>query len=228
MAELGKRAYHHGQLRRALLDAALELANTRGIHSFTLRELARAAGVSHAAPYHHFADKSALMTELALEIFHTLRDTLQAAWDEAPGPPDQRFSATGVAYVRFALENPAAFRLMFRPELFESATSSTPEAADSPLMQAGQEAFAVLLNAVQACQAAGSIAPGDPYLPAVSAWSLVHGLSTLLLDGVAGPFGDDNPDAREQMIASVVRTLRYGLMAPSSSAAGPATENHTS
>lgn len=225
MAELGKRAYHHGQLRRALLDSALELANARGVHNFTLRELARAAGVSHAAPYHHFADKSALMTALALEIFHTLRDTLQAAWDAASGPPDQRFSATGVAYVRFALENPAAFRLMFRPELFESATTSTPEAADSPLMQAGQEAFAVLLNAVQACQAAGSIAPGDPYLPAVSAWSLVHGLSILLLDGVAGPFGNDNPDARDQLIEGVVQTLRHGLLVQPSPSTGPDTAN---
>lgn len=226
MADLGKRAsYHHGQLRRALLDAALHLATTRGVHNFTLRELARAAGVSHAAPYHHFADKNALMAELALEIFHTLRHTLQTAWDETPGSPQQRFSATGLAYVRFALENPAAFRLMFRPELFECTDSDTPAEADSPLMQAGKEAFEVLINAVLACQADGSMAPGDPYLPAVSAWSLVHGLASLLLDGVAGPFGDDNPDARDHMIAGVLHTLRHGLMLQSPSASRPATGN---
>lgn len=220
MAAPGKRtSYHHGQLRRALLDAALDLATTRGAHNFTLRELARKAGVSHAAPYHHFTDKAALMAELALEIFYTFRTALQAAWDETPGPPDRRFAAVGKAYVRFGLTNPAAFRLMFRPELFESANVDKQGDSENPLVQAGKDAFGVLVRAVQECQASGSMPPGDPYLPAVSAWSLVHGLTTLLLDGVLS--GCDDPAVAERMIDSVIHMLRHGLLVSPGDAGAP-------
>lgn len=212
MAAIGKRnTYHHGQLRRALLDAALELATTRGVHNFTLRELARQAGVSHAAPYHHFADKNALISALAVEIFQTFTHALKNAWEETAGPLNERLGAVGVAYVRFALDNPAAFRLMFRPELFERPQDATGD-ADSSMIEAGQEAFEVLLNSVRQCQAAGLIAPGDPLVPALAAWSMVHGLASLLLDGVVGPQGKGAEHTTDALIANVLSTLSKGIL----------------
>lgn len=220
MADTGKRStYHHGQLRRALLDVALDLATTRGIHNFTLRELARQAGVSHAAPYHHFADKQALISALAMEIFQTFTAALKRAWEETDGPPNERFSAVGAAYVRFALANPAVFRLMFRADLYETARDSTSAAGDAgvadhtdtSVMEAGQEAFEVLLGSVRECQEVGLIAAGDPLIPALAAWSMVHGLATLLLDGVLGPQGTAASQDNETLITSVLSTLRDGI-----------------
>ena len=202
--------YHHGQLRRALLDTALELATSRGVHGFTLRELARQAGVSHAAPYHHFADKAALMAALALEIFEAFGAALRQAWDMAPGAPPDRLMAVGAAYVRFAVENPAAFRLMFRPELHES---TAPDHA--ALEVAGEAAFHVLLDGIAACQEEGSIPPGDPQLIALTAWSTVHGLATLLLDGLAGEkkHGALPQGAQDAVVDGVLQRLKLGLMA---------------
>jgi AcrR family transcriptional regulator len=206
--------YHHGQLRRALLDTALKLATSRGVHGFTLRELARQAGVSHAAPYHHFADKAALMAALALEIFEAFSAALRQAWDTAPGASIDRLMAVGAAYVRFALDNPAAFRLMFRPELWESTTTDDAE-SHAALEAAREAAFYVLLDGITACQEDGVIPPGDPQLIALTAWSTVHGLATLLLDGLAGEkrHGAWPQGAQEMLVDSVLERLRMGLMA---------------
>ena len=213
MAKKGDQ-YHHGQLRRALLDTALDLATTRGVEGFTLRELARQAGVSHAAPYHHFADKAALMTALALEIFESFGAALRRAWDEASDPPADRLMAVGAAYVRYAQDNPAAFRLMFRTELWETTTVGD-EANRGALMAAGEAAFHVLLDGITICQADGSIPPGDPQLIALTAWSTVHGLAMLLLDGLAGvhKHGDWPQGAQDVLIESVLARLKLGLTA---------------
>ena len=112
-----KHNYHHGDLKRALLDAARVLAAQRGIDGFTLREVARQAGVSHAAPYHHFRDKAALVEALGMESYAALAEALRRARDHAKSLGAERLCDLGVAYVRFAVESPAEFRLMNRPEL---------------------------------------------------------------------------------------------------------------
>src|SRR5918999_4340975 len=107
-----RRPYHHGNLRRALLDEALATIRAEGVNALTLREIAARVGVSRTALYRHFADKRALLTALATEGFRTLREQLVAAWEEG-GRGDAAFRAMGVAYVRFAVTNPAHYRVMF-------------------------------------------------------------------------------------------------------------------
>lgn len=209
--------YHHGDLRRALLDAALQLATKHGIHSFTLREVARQAGVSHNAPYYHFADKAALVEALALEIFAAFTAAIRGAGGTTPGTALDKLLASGVAYVRFAQEHPAAFRIMFRPELRQPgmATANEEMEALSPVDQAALNAYRVLLDAIVVCQDTGLLPPGNPSPLAVTAWVTVHGLATLLLDGalrrVNGIAVD--PKGMEQIAETVMKTLAHGLCA---------------
>src|SRR5690606_38896617 len=109
-------SYHHGALREALLAACLRLIETEGIAAVSLRRVAREAGVSSGAPYHHFADRAALLADLATQGFHLLGAEVTVARDSAPTPL-AGLTAIADAYVRFARDNPGYFRLMFRPEL---------------------------------------------------------------------------------------------------------------
>ena len=199
--------YHHGDLHRALLEAGLQLLQERGMDAVTLREVARRAGVSHAAPYHHFPDKAALVEALAIEGFHTFTRTLRETWEAAPGTPLERLGALGVTYVRFALEHDATFRLMNRPELRRTTDIGQPSAVS----QAALEAYRVLRDGVQACQEAGLVAAGDPEPWALTAWSSVHGLAVLLMDGLLE--GRVASIAEGMQLAQLVtRTLGHGLV----------------
>jgi|SRR5579859_3487876 len=198
-------AYHHGDLRRALLVAAFELLAERGLDGLALREVARRAGVTHAAPYHHFADKAALLAALVEAGFEDLAMALRAA-GQAPGTNLERFANVGVAYVRFAADHPATFRLLFRPEL----RSGVEPGGQAAVGEAGQAAFGVLLDAVRACLASGEVA-GDAQTLALSAWCLVHGLATLLLDGPLREHFD--PTEQTELVARrVTAVLASGLI----------------
>jgi len=168
-------AYHHGDLRRALLDAAMRLVEERGVEGLTLREVARRAGVSHNAPYHHFADKAAVVAALALEGYEMLLVAELVAVDAADGTHD-RIRALGRAYVGFALAHPARFTLMNRPELRRAEEVTEVQAA-------GLASEGPLFQAIDDGQADGTIAAGDRDALALGAWAAVHGLSVLLIDG---------------------------------------------
>jgi AcrR family transcriptional regulator len=168
--------YHHGNLRQALLDAAMELVRERGVEGLTLREVARRAGVSHNAPYHHFADKGALVSALAIEGFGRFEASFRDALERTPGTHLERIRAIGGAYVRFAFDDPARFTLMWRPELRSVGD-------DSEVDQAGLASYQVLIDEIVAGQRAGEIRAGDEGLLALAAWSLVHGLAILIVDG---------------------------------------------
>ncbi len=170
-----KRAYHHGDLPGALRAAALALIEEQGPRGFTLREVARRAGVSHAAPYRHFADRDALLSAIAEEGFGLLDAAMHQAMTGFDDP-GQAMRHSGRAYVEFALAHPAHYRIMFGDALPADCQSASAGAA-------GDAAFQTLIDGITACQAAGLIPPGDPMPYAVAAWSSVHGLSLLLIDG---------------------------------------------
>src|SRR5918996_2174938 len=200
-------SYHHGNLRRALLDAGLELLAERGIDGFTLREVARRAGVSHAAPSHHFGDRGGLVRAIVAESFELLGDGLAEAASGAGDDPIDRIAAMGLAYVEFALDNPERYRLMFRTELSQAGTSEAPTDADA----AGGGAFATLMAAVQDAADQGLLREGvDAGAAAVTAWASLHGLASLILEGAIGVRPDQRGRAR-QVASAVVGLVLDGL-----------------
>jgi AcrR family transcriptional regulator len=200
--ETERERYHHGDLRRALLDAALELIRTRGLDALSLRAVARAAGVSHAAPYHHFADRRALLAAVAEEGFHALTAAMLERVRAVPAPA-ARLQESGVAYVLFAIRHPAHFRVMFSPELAEPL--------DQPALRgAALASYEVLGASLRLCQEAGLVRGGDPGVLSRAAWAQVHGLATLLLDGYFGAEGRDEVVA-ERMAREVTDLLWEGL-----------------
>lgn len=198
MAE--KSTYHHGDLRQALIDGAIALITEQDIGSLSLREVARRVGVSHAAPYRHFADKEALLAAVAEEGFVGLTEAMLQQQQQAPDHPLRRLEATGVGYVKFAIAHPSHYRVMFGSFLKEQCPH--PERA-----QVGYQAFEVLLNAITAGQQAGAVRSGDALQLALVAWSTVHGLAMLLIDGRL-PI---TPSEAEGLAGFVTQTLTKGL-----------------
>lgn len=192
--------YHHGALRETLLTATLELIETDGIGAVSLRRVARAAGVSPGAPYHHFEDRAALLTALSDEGFRRLATALTAAHESA-ATPTEALEAILNAYVVFAQDNPAYFRLMFRPELKQSHKSKTGE-------EAGLSAFAVLDTTVVECLATNTMQPVDKDVLAITLWSLVHGLASLWLDGQLEHHTNNPADLARQVAALVTNFTR--------------------
>jgi AcrR family transcriptional regulator len=165
-----KKRYHHGDLRAALVDAGLVLLANRSADDLSLRELAREVGVSATAVYRHFSDKHALMSALAAEGLRQLSVAQHAASDAAGGGLPG-FNATGRAYVRFALANPALFRLIFSHP--SRAGLLSPDGEDEP------DAMAFLRANAAALAPPG----GNPKAVALHGWSVAHGLAMLMLDG---------------------------------------------
>ncbi|MET1111144.1 MAG: TetR/AcrR family transcriptional regulator [Allosphingosinicella sp.] len=170
------RAYHHGALRPALIAAAEAVLAERGTHGFSLREAARRAGVSPAAPAHHFGDASGLLTAVAAGAFRDLGDALEAA--EAAGGREARIRAQGLAYVRFALANRARFDLMWRAALLNRD--------DSEYAAAAERAFRLLDRAVRGGEGAAQAPGGPETAPSIACWAMVHGFARLAIDGGFG------------------------------------------
>jgi AcrR family transcriptional regulator len=166
--------YHHGDLKRALTQASLALVKEKGPKGFTLREVARRAGVSAAAPYRHFADKAQLLAAAATQGFVQLHETLSATAAKTTDPTKQVL-VMGRAYVRWAVAHPDYYQVMFGSEFDKS---------DKPdLLTAGARAFGDLLDVIVRCQQADVLPAGDPRVIAGPTWSLLHGIATLTIDG---------------------------------------------
>ena len=191
--------HHHGDLRRALLDAVAEITQRAGPEAVKLRELARRIGVSHAALTPHFGDLRGLLTAFATEAFQRLTQSMEA---EMAGTPDAPLRASGRGYIRFATTNPGHFRAMFRTDQLDK---SNPD-----LARAAEAAFSVLQRAMAA---------DYPHLQDQAladhlalAWSVVHGYAMLRVEGGAGDklwIGDDKVAAAEPMLE-----LLYTALAP--------------
>lgn len=171
-----RRGYHHGDLRRALLDASIEIIEEKGDSRLTLRDVARRVGVSHAAPKHHFGDLRGLHCAIAEEGFRKLSAAMARARDSQPGAsPLGAFKLVGIAYVDFAARNPGHFRAMFQPEVADRS--------DQPsLQEAAEAAYELLLDGIRTAQAAGEVREHDTRDLALGAWSMVHGLASLAVD----------------------------------------------
>ncbi|MBC8075532.1 MAG: TetR/AcrR family transcriptional regulator [Chloroflexales bacterium] len=190
------KTYHHGNLHQALLDAARALVHESGVEGLTLREVARRAGVTTGAPYHHFADKAALIYALAYQSLAEL-DQVSAAAIVGIHAPREQLRAIGVAYVLYAVDHPAEFRLMFRPEMGAPFDFADPAAAP---------VFRILIEVVDACRAEAGVSDDGRDAAAISAWSLVHGLAALLVDGPLASLATDH-DRVHALAISVTNRL---------------------
>lgn len=167
--------YHHGNLRAALVNAALTIIEEKGSRDLTLREVARRAGVSHTAPYRHFDYKEAMLAAVAVQGFNALCKAMEERSAKAESPV-ARFQEAGIAYIIFAIEHAAHYRLMFGPEL--AGRLEFPE-----LSQASKAAFSVMEDSLAECQRQGLIQAGAVRDFALVAWSMVHGFAMLVVDG---------------------------------------------
>jgi len=192
----GGRSYHHGALGPALLRAAESVIADRGIDGFSLRETARRAGVSPAAPAHHFGDTKGLLTALATEAFRQFGDALEAG--DVGEDRTERIRSQGRAYVRFALAEPAKFDLMWRYALTDRENAEYQEASS--------RAFAILDRLVR-----GAHVPEHDDVsaaPSIACWSIVHGFARLALDGVFGTGPGEAEQAAESLLPVVLNHLK--------------------
>jgi AcrR family transcriptional regulator len=192
------RSYHHGDLKAALVESAVEILRKEGLEALTLRAVARKAGVTQAAPYRHFADRRALMAAVAEVGFQRLQQAMLAAMQGAQG----RLGLKGVAlgYIRFALENEAEYRLMFGPEV-----AVTDDFAS--LRDTGRSVLGFVATGIGQLQKAGLVGPGDPNLMAAATWATLHGLALLVLDKqTAGVAPDTNA-----LIEEATRIMMFGM-----------------
>jgi AcrR family transcriptional regulator len=175
MQEKSTRPYHHGDLRRVVIETAQDMLQEEKGWQFTLREVARRAGVSHAAPYKHYPDKSALLAELAALGFDQLRGRIAGARQGKTRSARAELIAAAEAYVAFGTDNPSLYRLMFSGDIDKKASAKLDEAS------AG--AFAELLAILERGQAGGAFKKAPVRGQAAAVWALVHGLTTLTIDG---------------------------------------------
>ena len=167
-----KGAYHHGDLERALVEAALETIREEGVRAFTLRSVGARVGVSRTALYRHFDDKAALLARVAAEGFRILYDTMERAMANSSATAGDTLQVMAAAYVHFALSNQSHYEAMFGGYLED--WGRYPH-----LIQQAEAAFTQLVNAIRREQAAGGIGSGDPVELAEITWALSHGISTL-------------------------------------------------
>jgi AcrR family transcriptional regulator len=195
-----RRPYHHGNLRRALLDEALATIRTEGVERVTLREIGARLGVSRTALYRHFADKRALLAAVATEGFRELRQQLVTAWEEG-GYRRAAFESMGVAYVTFAVKHPSHYRVMFGGFV-------DPKVRDPELAAEGEGAFRALVDALIALQRAEIVRGDDTLKMARFVWAVVHGVAMLAIDGQLR-----EPSAIDELMRYAIERLQTGIEA---------------
>lgn len=199
------RSYHVGNLRERFVREALELLDREGLEMLSLRKVAAAAGVSHAAAYRHFDDKQALLAAVAEEGFGLLYRYQRQVVAECGDDLAARFLNLGWIYVKFAIDHPRHARVMF--------SGAGLEFRRYPGLQtAAARSFRMLLDVVRRSQERGLMAPGRAKQQTLAAWSMVHGVALLVLDGQIHLRGQ--PDEVEAKVKSVIGCLHTGLRGP--------------
>lgn len=208
-----KEGYHHGDLRRALIDVSVDVIRKQGVEALNLRALATRLEVSSGAPYHHFASRADLLAAIAQEGFERLQQDMAGSRDAAPADAGARLQALGLAYVQFAARHPGHFRVMFLADAHGAHSQA--------LSAASRQAFDLLLHAVSDCQREGVAPAGDPALLTLTAWSLVHGLASLWADGALPTRGGHlNPATMAPQVTDLLRQMFASLGSKTRSASG--------
>lgn len=195
--------YHHGDLRNALIQAATTVLVEKGAAALSLREVARVAGVSHAAPYRHFRDKAALLRVLAQGGFERLTAAINTAAENSPHNPEQKLIEAGVAYVRNAVQHPEITRLMF-------AATIEPQ-QDRAYLAASAASYEALLDIIREGIEQGSFRQQPPQQLVLVAWASMHGLAMLAVASLLEVDVDDE-QALDTLIRSVARNVIYGIV----------------
>ena len=171
-----KKTYHHGDLKNALIKAGVEILAKDGVSGLSLRKVALKAGVSHAAPYAHFADKQALIAAISTEGFRQLYERVSGVAEKYRSQPEKQLTEAAWAYVQFAMDDRDRFKVMFSGVLEKEK--------DYPdFVVESQRNFQLVKSIVEANQASGRLRGGDSALVALSAWGIIHGFLMLLLEG---------------------------------------------
>jgi AcrR family transcriptional regulator len=185
--------YHHGDLKNALIQAGIEILSEQGLHALSLRKVAQRAGVSHAAPYAHFTDKQALIAAISTEGYRKLYDCLAEAAEQYRHDPLHQLIEAAWAYVQFALREPAHFKI--------TLSSLVEKEQEYPaFIEMTKKAFGLVVEVTEACQNAGILKPGPSDQVAVSVWSMVHGFTSLVLEGQISSSMVDRLTLREMLI----------------------------
>ena len=207
--------YHHGALREALIKAAEQIITERGISEFSLRETARRAGVTSSAPAYHFKDTRGLLTAVAAAAFERMGVALEKAErDLLDKDPAARVRGTAAAYLKFALEERAKFSLMWRIDLIDRASpdySAAVRKATGVLLRSQRDIRALADPIVPSTDVKARIAQlkTPAFESAVSAWTLVHGFSTLAVDGVFGEEGDGTGRSPQVFLNALLDRLAF-------------------
>jgi AcrR family transcriptional regulator len=191
-----KTPYHHGDLKNALIQAGIEILSKEGVNAMSLRKVARRAGVSHAAPYAHFADKQALVAAISTEGYRKLYDKVYNAAQNHRGDPLRQLVEGAWAYVEFALNDSEHFRI--------TLSGVVEKEKEYPAyVEISQKGFRLVVQLVEACQKAGVLNEGPPDLMAASVWGLVHGFVSLILENQISHALLDRYSLKEMLIFSL-------------------------
>lgn len=197
------KSYHHGDLRNALIQAGLDLLAEGGARELDLRKVARRAGVSHAAPYRHFADKQALIAAITEEGFRLLAEQIQATLRAVPDSPFEQLLGIARAYVHFAQAHPWLMREMFSGLTLERETFVS-------LQMASEAVYRLYVDVIRRGQEKGTLVDGDPAALAAVLWSMLHGLAMLIIENQMRPYAD-GPEGTERKTRYTIEILYGGF-----------------
>lgn len=202
-----RRRYHHGDLKNALIAAGLDILAKQGAGALSLRSVAKKVGVSHAAPYAHFADKQALIAAISTAGYERLYEALRVVAAQHEHDAARQLVEAAWVYVRFALDDPEHFKA--------TLSAAVEKEKDYPaFVEVSKKSFTLVVHIVQACQKAGVLPQGPADLVAVGVWSLMHGLVSLLLENQIPRTLVDRMPVRTMLVATLGQMARLEPQEP--------------